>query len=50
MISRLQGILIEKQPPLLVIDVHGVGYEVFAPMSVSGLSNPKTSLLIITIL
>ncbi|MCK5717287.1 MAG: Holliday junction branch migration protein RuvA [Thiomargarita sp.] len=33
MISRLQGILIEKQPPLLVIDVHGVGYEVFAPMS-----------------
>ncbi len=33
MISRLRGELIEKQPPLLVIDVQGVGYEVFAPMS-----------------
>lgn len=33
MISRLRGLLIEKQPPLLVIDVQGVGYEVFAPMS-----------------
>jgi len=33
MISRLRGLLIEKQPPLLVVDVQGVGYEVFAPMS-----------------
>ncbi|MCK5523139.1 MAG: Holliday junction branch migration protein RuvA [Thiomargarita sp.] len=33
MISRLRGLLIEKKPPLLVIDVQGVGYEVFAPMS-----------------
>jgi Holliday junction DNA helicase RuvA len=33
MISRLRGELIEKQPPLLVIDVQGVGYEVLAPMS-----------------
>jgi len=33
MISRLHGLLIEKQPPQLVIDVQGVGYEVFAPMS-----------------
>jgi Holliday junction DNA helicase RuvA len=33
MISRLRGLLIEKQPPLLVLDVQGVGYEVFAPMS-----------------
>ncbi len=32
MISQLRGILIEKQPPLLVIDVQGVGYEVLAPM------------------
>lgn len=32
MISRLRGVLIEKQPPLLVIDVQGVGYEVLAPM------------------
>jgi Holliday junction DNA helicase RuvA len=34
MISRLSGILLEKEPPNLVIDVGGVGYEVEAPMSV----------------
>lgn len=34
MISRLSGILFSKQPPLLVIDVNGVGYEVEAPLSV----------------
>lgn len=33
MIGRLQGILIHKQPPWLVLDVHGVGYELEAPMS-----------------
>ena len=33
MIARLQGHLIEKQPPVLVVDVHGVGYELEAPMS-----------------
>ncbi|HRD73128.1 MAG TPA: OB-fold domain-containing protein, partial [Aquimonas sp.] len=27
MIGRLRGILIHKAPPQLVIDVHGVGYE-----------------------
>ena len=36
MISRLSGILIEKQPPLVVIDVGGVGYEVEAPLGVFG--------------
>lgn len=34
MIARLSGILLEKDPPNLVIDVGGVGYEVEAPMSV----------------
>ena len=34
MIARLSGTLIHKQPPLLVIDVAGVGYEVEAPLSV----------------
>ena len=34
MISRLAGTLISKHPPLLVIDVNGVGYEVEAPLSV----------------
>jgi len=34
MISRLAGTLIHKQPPLMVVDVGGVGYEVEAPLSV----------------
>ena len=33
MIGRLRGILTYKQPPWLVIDVGGVGYELEAPMS-----------------
>lgn len=33
MITHLHGVLIEKQPPQLVIDVQGVGYEVDAPMT-----------------
>lgn len=33
MIGRLRGILIEKQPPELLIEVNGIGYEVQMPMS-----------------
>lgn len=33
MIGRLKGILLEKHPPQLVIDVQGVGYEVEASMN-----------------
>lgn len=33
MIGRLKGVLVHKQPPWLVVDVHGVGYEIEAPMS-----------------
>jgi len=33
MIGRLTGILLEKNPPQVLIDVHGVGYNVDVPMS-----------------
>ncbi|OED40834.1 Holliday junction DNA helicase RuvA [Endozoicomonas sp. (ex Bugula neritina AB1)] len=34
MIGRVRGVLVEKQPPHLLIEVGGLGYEVEAPMSV----------------
>jgi holliday junction DNA helicase RuvA len=33
MIGRLTGLLVEKSPPQLLVDVTGVGYEVDVPMS-----------------
>lgn len=33
MIGRLSGILLEKLPPQVVVDVNGVGYEVDVPMT-----------------
>jgi Holliday junction DNA helicase RuvA len=33
MINFLRGKLVVKAPPLLVLDVHGVGYEIEAPMT-----------------
>ena len=33
MIARIKGILLEKQAPVLVLDVAGVGYELEAPMT-----------------
>lgn len=33
MIGKIRGIILEKQPPYLLVDVHGVGYELSAPMS-----------------
>lgn len=32
-IGRLSGLLAEKNPPLILLDCHGVGYEVWVPMS-----------------
>lgn len=33
MIGRLTGILLEKNPPHVLVDVNGVGYEIDVPMS-----------------
>lgn len=33
MIGRLTGTLAEKNPPQIVVDVHGIGYEIDVPMS-----------------
>lgn len=33
MIGQLRGIILEKQPPQLILDVQGVGYEIDASMS-----------------
>jgi Holliday junction DNA helicase RuvA len=46
MIGRLRGEVVYKQPPFLMLDVNGVGYELEAPMStfyeLPGLGNPVT--------
>lgn len=33
MIGRITGILLEKHPPLVLVDVNGIGYEIDVPMS-----------------
>ena len=33
MIGRLAGVLVEKAPPQVLLDVHGIAYEVDVPMS-----------------
>ncbi|MBN1684771.1 MAG: Holliday junction branch migration protein RuvA [Gammaproteobacteria bacterium] len=33
MIGRIKGILIEKQPPFILVDVNGVGYEIQVSMN-----------------
>jgi Holliday junction DNA helicase RuvA len=33
MIGRIAGLLLEKNPPQIVVDVQGVGYEIDVPMS-----------------
>lgn len=33
MIGQIRGIILEKQPPQLLVDIQGLGYEIDAPMS-----------------
>lgn len=33
MIGQIRGILVDKKPPFLIVDVHGVGYEIQASMN-----------------
>ena len=33
MIGRLRGIILEKQPPIVLLETGGVGYEVHMPMT-----------------
>lgn len=49
MIARISGKLITKRPPLLLIDVSGVGYEVHAPMSTFyALPEPGEAVVVLT--
>lgn len=49
MIGQLRGTIVEKQPPRLVIDVGGVGYELEAPMSTFfTLGNTKGEVTLLT--
>ncbi|WP_395479744.1 Holliday junction branch migration protein RuvA [Candidatus Curculioniphilus buchneri] len=36
MIIRLRGTIIEKQPPKVLLEIHGVGYEVYMPITCFG--------------
>lgn len=49
MIGYLKGTLVSKRPPVLMLDVGGVGYEIEAPMSTFyRLPEPGTALQLVT--
>ncbi len=48
MIARLRGEVVERAPGRLVVDVNGVGYEVFVPMRVAEAARDQVTLLVHT--
>lgn len=49
MISRIEGILIQKKPPLLELNVNGLYYEILAPMGTFyGLTDLQSRVLLFT--
>ncbi|AAO91065.1 Holliday junction branch migration protein RuvA [Coxiella burnetii] len=49
MIGHLRGIIVEKQPPYLLLEVAGVGYEITAPLSTFyHLPEPQEEILLYT--
>ena len=48
MIGRLSGKILEKQPPNLLVDVNGVGYDVLAPMTTFYDIDSKTDVILHT--
>ena len=49
MIGRITGILVEKQPPEILLDVGGIGYEIQVPLTtLFELPEPGTELTLFT--
>ena len=49
MIGRIRGILLEKQPPAVLVEASGIGYEVLVPMtSIYHLGDLKTEVILYT--
>ena len=48
MIGRLSGKILEKQPPNILVDVNGVGYDVLAPMTTFYAIDSKTEVVLHT--
>lgn len=46
MIARLLGSVAEIAPDRLVIDVHGVGYEVYVPARTADVARPESTMLV----
>jgi len=48
MIGQLRGIVLSKKPPLILLDVNGVGYDIHVPMSTCYAINENTEVTILT--